>query len=262
MSYLSTNIKLLRRKKGLTQQELADMLDVKRASIGSYEENRSEPKLETINKACNFFQVSIDEIINKDLNNISKNEIINSNGEKLRILAITVNQEDDELITFVPIKAAAGYLNGYGDIDFIEELPKFNLPFPELSKNKTYRAFEIKGDSMLPIKTGSYIVCEYMQDIRNIKSNNCYVLVTIDEGIVYKRVENNLIDTQELYLKSDNKDYTPYSINGSSVTEAWKAIGYLSFDIPTESNISVNDLSNIVVKLQSKLDELEREKNN
>lgn len=258
MNYLNENIRFLRRKKGLTQQELAEILDVKRASIGSYEEGRSEPKLETITKICNFFKTTIDEIINKNLSKVLKNDFINNDGEKLRVLTITVNPENDELITLVPVKAAAGYLNGYGDIDFIKELPRFSLPFSEISKSKTYRAFEIQGDSMLPIKSGSYILCEYVQNIRNIKSHNSYVLVTTDEGIVYKRVENHLENTQELLLKSDNKEYRPYSISGNSVSEIWKAIGYISFDLPSENQMSVNDLSNMVINLQSKLSELER----
>ena len=252
MSCLSNNIRFLRKRRDLTQMELAEELGVKRASIGSYEEDRSEPRLETITKVCEFFNVSIDDLIYKDLSKVSKNEVIIDNN-KLRILTIVVDSENEELITFVPVKASAGYLTGYGDIEFIEELPKLRLPFTELSREKTYRAFEIKGDSMLPISSGSYIICEYVTEIKNLKSGYCYVLVSQDEGIVYKRVINRINDTKEFLLKSDNKEYEPYSVDAESITEAWKAVGYVSFELPTENNMSINELSNIVINLQNQL---------
>ena len=252
MSHLSNNFRLLRKRKDLTQMELAEELGVKRASIGSYEENRSEPRLETIIKACDFFNISIDDLVNKDLSKVSENEII-IDDNRLRILTIAVDSENEELITFVPIKASAGYLTGYGDLDFIEELPKFRLPFNELSRGKTYRAFEIKGDSMLPISSGSYIICEYVTDIKSLKSSYCYVLVSQDEGIVYKRVINRIQDSREFVLKSDNKEYEPYNINCESITEAWKAVGYISFELPSENNMSINELSDIVMNLQNQL---------
>lgn len=252
MSHLSNNFRLLRKRKDLTQMELAEKLGVKRASIGSYEEDRSEPRLETITKACDFFNVSIDDLVNKDLSKVSENEVVIDNN-KLRILTIAVDNENEELITFVPIKASAGYLTGYGDIEFIGELPKFRLPFTELSREKTYRAFEIAGDSMLPISSGSYIICEYVTEIKNLKSGYCYVLVSKDEGIVYKRVVNRINETKEFLLKSDNKEYEPYSVDAKSITEAWKAVGYVSFELPTENNMSINELSNIVMNLQNQL---------
>lgn len=256
MHYLNENLKFLRRKKGLTQQELADELGVNRANIGSYEENRSEPRLGTMLKICNYFQITVDELLITDLNRVSSNDMAIAENEKLRILSVVVDNQNEEMITFVPIKATAGYLEGYGDIDFINELPKFNLPFPEISRGRTYRAFEIKGDSMLPIQAGSYILCEYTLDIKTLKSDNCYILVTKDEGIVYKRVSNRINEDGTFYLKSDNNDYESYAINGEYVKEAWKAIGYLSFDLPGENSLSFNELSGIVMDLQNELKSL------
>ena len=62
---------------------------------------------------------------------------------------------------FVPVKAAAGYLAGYADPEFIDELNTFTLPM--LAPGK-YRAFEIVGDSMLPTQSGSVIVGERVGD--------------------------------------------------------------------------------------------------
>ena len=65
MAYLPSNLKKLRKDKGITQQELANKLGIKRSLIGSYEEGRAEPKLETMQNLALFYGLSIDDIINK-----------------------------------------------------------------------------------------------------------------------------------------------------------------------------------------------------
>lgn len=254
MNFLGVNIKWLRKQKEFTQEKLASKIGVKRALIGAYEEGRAEPKLRTILTLCHYFNVSIDNIINTDLS--GQKEIapyIDAKGEKLRILPITVDQEtEEELCTIVPVKASAGYLKGYGDIDYIESLPKFPLPFPELSKDRTYRLFQISGDSMLPVLPGSYIICEYVEDWYNIKNEECYVLITQYEGIVYKRVINNL-NEKELILKSDNTEYKPFKVQANEVIEIWKALGYTSFNLPdTEQKpVNMSQLSETILQLKN-----------
>ena len=210
--YLSKNIKILRKQKALTQAQLADRIGVKRAVIGAYEEGRSEPRLNLLQDICRYFNVSIDEILTKDLD---KNDIsIPISGNHLRVLPIIVDRNTDEEQTpLVPVKASAGYALGYGDADYIGELPHFNLPFTELAGKKSYRVFQIEGNSMLPIVSGSYVICEYVQDWKTIRDNHCYVVVTQEDGVVYKRLENHITDKKEIKLISDNTDYEPYYLN-------------------------------------------------
>jgi phage repressor protein C with HTH and peptisase S24 domain len=205
--------------------------------IGAYEEKRAEPKLLTLVNICHYFETHIDDIVLKNLSASEGREIKKYiQGEQLRILPILIDkQQDVEMISVVPVKASAGYLAGYGDVDFIERLDKFRLPVPEISNNKTYRVFQISGDSMLPIKPGSYIICEYVHDWFDIRNEQCYILITKDDGIVYKRIINNLNDGH-LLLKSDNPEYQPYKIEPSSLVEAWKAIGYFSFNLPAAND--------------------------
>ena len=115
-----------------------------------------------------------------------------------KILVITVNSENLDNIEFVPIKAMAGYSNGYGDIEYIETLPVFSVLF--LDKNKKYRVFPIQGDSMLPMQGGSKVFAEYIEDWQNIKSGTICIVVTKNEGIVLKKVYNYLIDSDLLLL--------------------------------------------------------------
>ena len=91
-------------------------------------------------------------------------------------------------IPFVPMKAAAGYLAGYADPEYIDELNTFTLP---MLSGGNYRAFEIIGDSMLPTPSGSVIVGEKVENIDDVKNNNACIVVSRNEGIVYKRIQKN-----------------------------------------------------------------------
>ena len=136
MATLQRNIKYLRGKKELTQQEFADLLKIKRSSIGAYEEGRARPNIQTQRDIAKIFGISLDQLLTKDLSKVSITDMKNSN---LRVLSVTVDQHDNENIEMVSQKAAAGYLNGYADPEFVESLPKFRLPFLPAG---TYRAFE------------------------------------------------------------------------------------------------------------------------
>ncbi|GAA5028410.1 hypothetical protein GCM10011506_14690 [Marivirga lumbricoides] len=67
MSKYGENIKKIRSVRGLTQSHLADMIDVSRAVVSSYEEGRAEPKIETIIKTAEIFHISIDTLLKKNI---------------------------------------------------------------------------------------------------------------------------------------------------------------------------------------------------
>ncbi len=261
MSYFKSNLKQLRKSKGFTQSDFANKIGISRPIIGSYEEGRAEPKLATLQNISHFFKVSIDDLLEKDLSlqeNIEKKIFENTD---VRVLPIIVNDKQEERITMVPVKASAGYLNGFADPEFIEQLPQFNLPFSELSQG-THRAFQIQGESMKPIASGSYILAEYLENWSWIKSGECYILITKEDGIVYKRVFNHLNEAQSLELKSDNPEYETYFIDGNQLLEVWKAKAFLSFDLPTEQNTSskVDELSQMMLELKKEVNQLKSEK--
>ncbi|MFK7925961.1 MAG: XRE family transcriptional regulator [Bacteroidia bacterium] len=257
---IGKNLKYLRKLKGLTQQELANHLEIRRSSIGAYEECRATPKYETLEKISDFFNVSIDMLVKEDVSQYSEEELRSSiaearvdvEGRKLRVLPITVDSTGRENIEYVEQqKAAAGYLNGYADPEFISELPKFQLP---MLGGGTYRAFEIKGDSMLPLKSGTIIIGEYLPDWRDVKEGDTYVIVSESEGVVYKRVfvkqDNN--GDPVFTLRSDNPSYSPYEVPVSELREVWKARMFMSNDFP-EPDLSIEKLSSIVMDLQQEM---------
>jgi transcriptional regulator with XRE-family HTH domain len=262
MDNLGLNIKYLRKSKGFTQTELANNLGVNRAMIGSYEENRAVPKLSVLQDIAYFFSISIDDLIKLKLweenNNGIKLNTDHLKGNKLRILTTVVDKDDKELVSAIPIKASAGYTNGFSDPEFIEELPHFSLPLNELSKERTYRVFQIKGDSMLPLTSGSYVICEYISNWEDIRDNKTYIVISKDEGIVYKRLINNIKSNNEIILKSDNTEYTPYKIKADAILEVWKALGFISFNLPNsqDNNLSISDLHQMIVQMKGEIDQL------
>ena len=252
MTILRDNIRLLRKRKGWTQQDLADQTGLKRSLIGAYEEGRAEPSVEKLIGFSEVFNVAVDDLIGI---NLSEQD---PGSTRFKVLSITVDKEYKENIELVPQKAAAGYMNGYSDPEFIKELPRFRLPF--LADNGTYRAFEISGDSMHPLASGTIIIGQYVESAGEIKNGKTYILVTKKEGIVFKRIFNYLNDKEKLYLVSDNKQYSPYEIEPEDVLEIWSAKAYISVEFPDapedRPDISVDELTSIVMDLKNEVNRL------
>ncbi|HVW97572.1 MAG TPA: XRE family transcriptional regulator [Mucilaginibacter sp.] len=255
MSNIPSNIKFLRKQKGLTQQQFADELGIKRSLVGAYEEERADPKYDLLKKIALFFDVSIDDFINDEIDEkwVPKPK---SNAANLRILTISVDKDDNENIELVPTKAAAGYLNGYADREYVAALPKFYLPMPAF-KQGTFRAFEIKGDSMLPLESGSIIIGEYVENWTDIKQSETYVIVSKSEGVVYKRIGNKFKDNKKLKLVSDNPVYEPYDVSGEDILEIWKAKAYISTHLPVPSpEPTLESLTGMMAQMQKSISNL------
>ena len=257
MSNISSNLKYLRKKKGLTQQQFADAIGIKRSLVGAYEEDRAEPKYELLKKIAEFYDFSIDEFINDTINDKWKPKL-KAQGSNLRVLSISVDQNDRENIELVPVKASAGYLNGFSDPEYIKDLPKFQLPLPSL-KQGTFRAFEIMGDSMLPIQPGSVIVGEYVENWNEVKTGETYIIVSKNEGVVYKRAGNRFKDNTALKLISDNKVYDPYTIPADDIMEIWKAKAYISSTMPDPTpEPTIETLTNMMSQMQKSISQLNK----
>lgn len=254
MTKISSNIKFLRKKKGLTQQQFADEVGIKRSLVGAYEEERAEPKYDLLKNIASFFDVTVDDFINEDINDkwLAKPKP-NQNG--LRVLSISVDKEDNENIEMVPLKASAGYMNGYADPEYVATLPKLYLP---MFKQGTYRGFEIKGDSMLPLVSGTTIIGEYVENWGEIKANETYVVISKNDGVVYKRIGNRFRDNKKLKLVSDNPVYEPYEINGEDVLEVWKAKAYISTHLPMPTpEPTMESLTSMMAQMQRSISKLE-----
>jgi transcriptional regulator with XRE-family HTH domain len=236
--YLTNNILLLRKRKGRTQDDVATSVNIKRSTYAGLEAGNSLPSIEVLIALSNYFNVAVDTLLKVDLQKLSAfqlSELERGNdvfirGSNIRVIATTVNKKNEENIDLVPEKAKAGYALGFADPEYINELPKFNLPF--LSKGKKYRTFQITGDSMLPIPEGSWVTTEFVQDWYNILSGKPYIVVTLNDGVVFKIVDNLIQNEGKLTLHSLNKLYKPYEVHVSDIKEVWKFVNFMSAEIP------------------------------
>src|SRR5690554_4081372 len=145
--------------------------------------------------------------------------------------AVTVDKLGKDNVVLVPVKAAAGYLNGYGDPEFLEKLPTYSLPH---IKNGTFRMFQVEGHSMHPtLMDKSYVVGEWVENwTKNIKDNRIYIVVC-DDGVLVKRVLNRIKKYGNIFLKSDNrKDYPNLTVLPEKIFEVWEVKMHIGFDLP------------------------------
>ena len=250
MSQAGQNLKYLRKLRGWTQEEFAVKLGIKRSLVGAYEEERADPRLEVLEIVGDTFKLSLDELLLKDLSNTGDSFLSKRRQQKM----MTV---DRNLIHFVPVKAAAGYLAGYADSEFIDELNTFTLP---MLAGGNYRAFEIIGDSMMPTPSGSIIVGEKVDDSEDVKNDQAYIVVSRNEGIVYKRIVKNNRLKNKLTLVSDNPQYQPYQVNAEDIVELWQAQMVIS-KVSAQQRWDMNSLATMVNNLQSQVTTLKKKMN-
>jgi transcriptional regulator with XRE-family HTH domain len=249
MALANKNMKYLRKLRGWTQEEFAQKLRIKRSLLGAYEEERAEPRTEVLEIVADMFKLTLDDLMRKDLSEVKGNYIAKRRAQKL-----AAGRSD---IPFVPVKAAAGYLTGYADPEFIDELNTFTLP---MLTGGDYRAFEIIGDSMMPTPSGSVIVGEKVNSLEDVKNNNTYIVVSKTDGIVYKRMLKNNRQKNKYTLVSDNPTYQPYTINAEDILEVWQAQMILS-KANTQLSWDVNQLASIVNNLQQQVSVLKKRMN-
>jgi transcriptional regulator with XRE-family HTH domain len=260
--FFSSNIRLLRKRKNRTQEIVSGELGFTRSTLNSYENGAvTNPTVDALINFSEYFKISIDTLIKVDMSKLSEMQLREIElghdayvrGSKLRVLASTVDSRNRENIELVPVKAKAGYTAGYNDPEYIRNLPTFQLPF--LSLDKKFRTFQISGDSMLPIPDKSYVTAEYVENWMDIKDGNAYIVVTADDGLVFKVVFNHIRNKKKLLLKSLNPAYKPYEINIGEVKEIWKFVNYISNEFP-ENNLQNPQLSNTVAKIQSEMNKI------
>ena len=257
------NIKFLRKRRGRTQDDVASALGLKRSTLSGYENSVAEPGINVLIAFSKYFEIAVDTLLKMDLSKLSESQLgelergfdAYLSGSNIRVLATTVDEGNRENIELVPEKAKAGYMTGYADPEFISELPVFKLPF--LLSNRKYRTFQLKGDSMLPIPDGSWVTGEYVQDWFEIKDGQAYIIFTMDDGIMFKVVENRIKGEGKLILYSLNPVYEPFKVRISEVREIWKFVHYISAELP-ELVLPEKELINTVARMKHDLDMLKQ----
>lgn len=255
--FFSSNIKFLRKRRGRTQDDVATALEMKRSTLSGYENDIAQPGFEMLVAFSSYYNIAIDTLIRVDLTQLPESQMrqlergydVFIKGSNLRILTTTVGHDNEENIELVSEKARAGYTGGFADPEYIRILPTFRLPF--LSKEKKYRTFQINGDSMLPIPEGAWVTGVFVQDWNQVRDRDAYILLTLNEGIVFKVVENKIKTDGLLVLYSLNPLYEPYDISIHNIREIWQFVHYISPQIPENTQSIQSQLVENVKQLKS-----------
>ncbi|MEO0044654.1 MAG: hypothetical protein RL329_4103 [Bacteroidota bacterium] len=232
---------------------MAQKVGISRGSWSDYEKGRSEPTASVLKKIRDYFEINIDDLFSKDLERLgfSEKEQIPESKERLKVLAITVNEQQKQNIELIPVKAIAGYAQSFSDLHFIKELPRFALP--KLQEG-TYRAFEIQGNSMPPIQEGAIVIGRYVEHIRDLRDNKRYVVISKDEGLCFKRVFKS--SNKCLILMSDNPEFAPFKVLMEAVLEAWEMVACIEYgDKPLDNNaFLMQKMNHIEQKINQMMD--------
>jgi DNA-binding XRE family transcriptional regulator len=259
---LSTNLRFLRSRRRRTQDVVATELGITRSTLNNYESGVVvNPTLELLIRFSKYFRISIDTLVKIDLSKLGESQLselergndVYITGSRLRVLATTIDSTNKENIEMVSHKARAGYRSGYADPDYIRKLPTFQIPI--LFNDRKYRMFQVSGDSMNPIPDKSWVIGEYLENWFEIKDGHAYIILTLDDGIVFKLVNNNLKKKRSMELISLNEEYKPYEVQATEVKEVWKFCNYISSELP-ETSVQKHSIFSKIEKMEKEIGEL------
>lgn len=258
MSRIAQNIKYLRQLKNISQEQLAEELKVTRSRIGGYEEARNEPPIDLLIRLSEFFHIAIDALIKGDLRKTNLEGLMKV-GKNRILFPILMDSDGNDMVELIPMKASAGYLKGYADPDYMERLPKMQLPFLPTGK---HRAFPIKGDSMPPIREGSFVIAKYIERIEDLKENNTYIVVTKDDGLSYKRLLNFNKKEGTVECHSDNKMYSPYKVHLNDILELWEYTCSINMSEYDQSELNLDSIMNMLRSLHVEIEHIKKKQVN
>jgi len=254
MAVFAGNLRYLRAKKELSQQKVADALRISRGQYQKYEDGGTEAPYQILIRISQYYGVTADLLLTADLTKVSLENLINL-GKNRMLLPITVDADNNDRIEVVTQTAKAGYRSGYADSEYISSLPQISLSFLGTGK---HRAFPVEGDSMPPHEDGSFIVAKYIEKLGDILDGKTYIVVTKEDGIVYKRLNKNGKNT--LLLNSDNTFYEPYTVKASEVLEVWEYVCNIGRS-DRKTDFSGDQVTSLLLEMRRELQEVKAKMN-
>lgn len=279
MAKFHIHLREAREEKGLSQQDLANEINavlglkLKRQAISNYESGTSNPDFEKLLAIAKILGTSTDELLGhtgkvegKVRGKVDSQKQYNSDTKHLTLrepetvfekrqtkpVLVTVDKSGADNIVLVPVKAAAGYLVGHHDPEYIESLPAFGIP---TLQNGLFRAFEVQGYSMLAeegrgLYPSDIVIAQYVESPLDVIDWRVYVIISRDEGIIVKRCLNRIRENNKLICNSDNKngEYPPIILESEQIEEIWEFKAVISRQIPRPGDL-FNRLNNLEARM-------------
>jgi len=217
MSFFGKNIRKIRSVKTLSQQAFAELFDLKRGTLGAYEEGRSEPKIETIIKIANYFSIPIDDLLTREL---TVNELLKFKSS-LSEQHDLPSPETFKKIPCITEKNAADYILNYNKEGFTEDLLQIVLP---LESTEMMRAYVVTNLEMTHQNQGLFPkdivfgVLVKQEDYKDIE-DGAIVLVLSKNQL---RLRKAYVMDKTLVLKAEHQNIDDLSFSLSEINEIWQ----------------------------------------
>lgn len=198
------NLKKLRTLANITQEDLANKLNVRRQAITSWESETSIPDVKTLNWIAEFFHVTLDNLVN---------------GNETSIL-INNNKISGDSVPYYDLVVTAGAL-GALCADSKQYTPTGYINMPGINGGKA--AFKITGISMEPeIKAGDYIGIKPIENLNTqwnfLKTGKIYLIVTREDRMIkYIREASN-----PDYIVCESPNWAPFQVFKGDILEIYE----------------------------------------
>lgn len=218
MSFFGRNIKKIRGVKGLSQKAFAELFDLKRATLGAYEEGRSEPRIETIIKIANYFSITIDSLLTSDL---TVNELVRFKDELL--LSDELEEKESMMsIKYVSERNIKSYSEYYDNVSFLNDLPEISLP---IESDVLLRAFTVTNLEMTDHDKGLYpkdiVIAEKIaEEEYDSFGNGEVVLVVLEKEVVLRKI---YFIADKVILKAAHKNIEEKVFEKVEIKELWQS---------------------------------------
>lgn len=194
------NIKVIRKEKGLSREDVAKLLGIELQTYGKIERGAIKLTVERLYELADILGTSPNMILNHH-----KQEQENS---------ASLSSKANWNVVYVPVQAQAGRLS---EIDKTTLKEYYHVP--GLSGNDNVM-IDVEGDSMFPtISNGDKVIIKQLES-STIRGGEIYVVDTVD-GMAIKRVFENQEDKNLIELHSDNGFFHPYTISKDSILSIW-----------------------------------------
>lgn len=222
-----TRFKEVRESMNMTQQSFADALGIKN-STADIERGKSKITGGIVAELLDKFGVNPLWLYGKS-HRKTLEMTVNTSPK-----VITVDNDNNDNIVLVNVKAAAGYPHNLQDVDWYEELPAFQLPLNEF-RNATYRGFQVQGDSMLPnLYPGEWVLGRAVESLSHL-DNHAICVVILQDSVLVKKVQKHPSNDQ-LSLISINTEYPPITVNANEIQEIWQVKSKISMELEHASS--------------------------
>lgn len=235
------NIKKIRSVHGLSQQQFAEIFDMKRATVGAYEEQRSNPKMETVIKIANHFSIDMEDLMTKEL---TVNNLLRFN----ETITTSPTSQAKDTKTGIPLVSSEDVKRFLTAIQTKTELKLANIIIPNLSpEDKT--AFTVNDLYMSEgtpfFRPNDIVIAEKTSSEYYPTLNGDLVMVATKSQLLFRQA---VYTDHSLILTAKLTGTPTMQIPVNELTALWKVVHVFHYSIPTD-----NDLEKRISALESKI---------